>query len=163
MKEGIIRITDARIERLLRGIDDILTAWVRGSVLFPVRSVASVIGQIISTQCVFGTLSRLRTRELYACVLTRAGWNAKILLNANAIGELKFWSGNALSLNATGTILKTDVVCSANACTDASATGFGGYVTFADEGSLAEGQVGRSCVYAPESESSDILLFHREN
>jgi hypothetical protein len=38
-------------------------------VLYRAKSVAGIVVQIISMQAVFGSLVRLRTRELYKCII----------------------------------------------------------------------------------------------
>jgi hypothetical protein len=48
--------------------------------VIPVGLLASVIGQLISTQAVLGKSVRLRTRYAYDCVLDRLSWDSPIWL-----------------------------------------------------------------------------------
>ena len=54
------------------------------------RALASVVGQIISMQPVFGKLVWLRTRALHECIISRASWEAQVLVTEDALRELKF-------------------------------------------------------------------------
>ena len=92
----------------------------------PVRAVASVVGQIIAMGRAIGPVARLRTRALYQVIEERWSWSGLVMLSEEARQELQFWNQNMHSLNgqpiwfSTGA---TRVVFS-----DASATGYGGYV-----------------------------------
>jgi len=75
LDEGVVRVTTERLDRLIRFLTNTWSFTDQGKFLFKVRWVVSLIGQIISTQIVFGSQERLRTKDLYVCVLTRASWN----------------------------------------------------------------------------------------
>lgn len=59
-------MSNARIQKLKVNIQNILEGYTSGFKWFEVRSIASVVGQIISTQTVFGNMVRLRTRYFIA-------------------------------------------------------------------------------------------------
>ena len=122
-------ITDERISRLESFIDSLLYQ-IRGSNcgLINVRAIASAVGQIISLQSVLGKVVRLRTRELYGCILTKASWNAPVKVTQGAIDELKFWRENSKSLNQEGKLINEESVCNVRMYSDASSTGYGGYL-----------------------------------
>ena len=64
-----------------------------------VRSLATVVGQIISlTPCV-GDVPRIMTKSLYVVVNTKVSWNSTVVLTKQACSELVFWSQNVDSLN----------------------------------------------------------------
>ena len=96
--------------------------------LYRAKSVAGIVGQIISMQAVFGSLVRLRTRELYKCIVLRASWKSLVALTAPAIEELRFWINSVNQLNEKGNDLHESDLCDLEAFTDASETGFGGYI-----------------------------------
>ena len=79
-------------------------------------------------QAVFGSLVRLRTRELYTCIVLRASWKSLVALTAPAIEELRFWINSVNQLNEKGKDLHESDLCDLEAFTDASETGFGGYI-----------------------------------
>ena len=104
--------------------------------LFKVRFIASIVGQIISTQAVLGDQSRLRTRYTYECILNRVNWNSVIMISKEAFGECRFWLDHVDSLNEIGSQLCQltyngtqyfHVFC------DASEIGFGGHLTTGSE------------------------------
>ena len=91
--EGKIRVTQDRIDKILSCLRYICSNLQTTRVI-PVESLASVIGQLISTQAVLGKSVRLRTRYAYDCVLDRLSWDSPIWLTHEAEGELKFWLEN---------------------------------------------------------------------
>ena len=81
-----------RIDRLLSILDQILKNVVNGKLLYRARFVACIAGQIISMMAVFGSIVRLKTRELYKCIFLRSSWNSLVAVTAPAIDELYFGS-----------------------------------------------------------------------
>jgi hypothetical protein len=73
------------------------------------------VGQIISMQAVFGSLVRLRTRELYTCIVLRASWKSLVALTAPAIEELRFWINSVNQLNEKGNDLHESDLCALEA------------------------------------------------
>ena len=104
---GKVYVTDERIPRLEVAIESFLYQMkVSRTGLMKVRLVASVVGQIISLQTVVGKLVCLRTRALYGCILSRASWEAQVVITQEAIEELKYWQINAKALNSKGRSIK---------------------------------------------------------
>ena len=62
-QNGCFHVPDDIISRLKMSLSPLLTATV-----VPVRSLASVVGKIISMSLALGPVSRLRTRALYAVI-----------------------------------------------------------------------------------------------
>ena len=94
--QGFSSVTEQRISKLKGNIDSVLKG---DSMLVNVRSLATVVGQIISlTPCV-GGVTRIMTRSLYAVVNTKVSWNSTVVLTKEACSELVFWSQNVDSLN----------------------------------------------------------------
>ena len=94
--QGFISVTEQRISKLKVNIDSVLKG---DSMIVNVRSLATVVGQIISlTPCV-GGVARIMTRSLYAVVNTKVSWNSTVVLTKEACSELVFWSQNVDSLN----------------------------------------------------------------
>ena len=102
------------------------------------KFVAGIVGQIISMQAVLGNLVRLRTRELYNCILLRASWKSLVTLTAPAVEELRYWLNSVTQLNEQGNDLHESDVCDLVAFTEASEVGFGGYIVPAVDGICAE-------------------------
>ena len=102
--------------------------------VFRSRCVACIVGQIISMQAVLDPLVRLKTRNLYNCILLRASWNSLVALTAPAVEELRYWLQSVNDLNIKGADLQESDLCDLEAYTDASEIGFGGYVIPAKDG-----------------------------
>ena len=94
--QGFISVTEHRIAKLKSSIDSILKG---GCTTVNVRTLAAVVGQIISlTPCV-GDVTRIMTRSLYAIVNTKMSWNSTVELSEEAYAELVFWNQNVDCLN----------------------------------------------------------------
>ena len=94
--QGFICVTEQRISKLKVNIHFVLKG---DSMIVNVRSLATVVGQIISlTPCV-GGVTRIMTRSLYAVVNTKVSWNSTVVLTKEACSELVSWSQNVDSLN----------------------------------------------------------------
>ncbi|XP_067668097.1 uncharacterized protein [Haliotis asinina] len=95
-----------------------------------VRSVASVVGQIIAMKLVVGPVSQLMTRSISIDILKARSWYSKIVLSDMAINQLKFWHENIENYDSR------TLVQSATATTvvysDASDVGFAGYIVNVD-------------------------------
>ena len=55
-----------------------------------VRSLASIIGQIISMSLALGPVTHLRTRALYSVLNQRRCWSDRLCLSVDALEELSF-------------------------------------------------------------------------
>ena len=92
----------------------------------PARSLASIVGKIVSMSLAIGPVSHLRTRQLYQAIDTRRSWCDSVVLSPDAREELSFWFQNIDELNGNPIWFSsgaTRVVYS-----DASDTGYGGYM-----------------------------------
>ncbi|XP_071156962.1 uncharacterized protein [Mytilus edulis] len=138
MEFGKLRVSSERIDRLVDVISKILFCVGKGKMLHNAKFVAGIVGQIISMQAVLGNLVRLRTRELYNCILLRASWKSLVALTAPAVEELRYWLNSVTQLNEQGNDLHESDVCDLVAFTDASEVGFGGYIVPAVDGICAE-------------------------
>ena len=137
--DGFIFVTEERIRRLEATLDSLLFQLGADQVrLVPVRFLACVVGQIISLQNVIGKLVRLKTRFLYRSILSRLSWNSLVHVDDEALGEIRFWRQNVRLLNDKGMSIAFDSTCEIDAFSDASAVGYGGYLSLC-AGALAEG------------------------
>ncbi|MEW8545049.1 MAG: reverse transcriptase domain-containing protein [Candidatus Thiodiazotropha sp.] len=129
MNEHKLYITEERIRRLEIFIDSIMFQLKGDNTdIVKVRLLASAVGQVISLQGVLGKSVRLRTRELYNCILSKASWNAPVKVTQGAKNELIFWRENARLLNREGKQIKADAVFDLRMYADASSYGYGGYL-----------------------------------
>ena len=64
-----------------------------------VRTIAAVVGQIISLIPCVGDVTRIMTRSLYAAVNTKMSWNSTVVLSKAAYAALVFWNQNVDCLN----------------------------------------------------------------
>ena len=143
MIAGKLFITEERIKRLEAAIEALLSQIDHDQYsLVQVRALASVIGQVISLQNVVGKKVRLMTRQMYRCVLSRASWNAPVIVTEEARSELQFWKENARNLNDSGKSLDRKTFYEVSLFADASSKGYGGYIEV-NENSLEEGNENR--------------------
>ena len=132
--EGLLCATEERIRGLEAILDSLLLQLGADKVrLVPVRYLACVVGQIISLLNAIGKSVRLRTRFLYRCILARQSWNSLVHVDDEALGELRYWRENVRLLNDKGMKIALDDTCEIEAFSDASAVGYGGYLSFVRE------------------------------
>ena len=98
--------------------------------LIKVRFIACIIGQIISIQTVLGKIVQLKTRELFKSIMSRASWNAPIILAKEAVIELEYWRTNVSCMNSTGQYVSPNLASEVLICSDASGDGYGGYASY---------------------------------
>ena len=94
--------------------------------LLHARHIARIIGKIISLSLAVGLVSRLMTRSLYAVVNERYTWSDMLSLSPEALCELKFWEANPQEYNSQPLWREPGAI--RLVYSDASDTGFGGYV-----------------------------------
>ncbi|XP_053391340.1 uncharacterized protein LOC128554120, partial [Mercenaria mercenaria] len=142
MELGILSVTIERLDRAKKLIDELVSKISSGHVLIPVRKIACIVGHLLSMQCVFGTVVRLKSRSLYQAVQTRASWNALVRVCSDALGELLFWKENLEKLNIcqfeqTQSVINTNVSVDGNdnlnVFVDASGSGFGSFIEGFDD------------------------------
>ena len=124
-ESGKIKIPYSRLEKLsncIQGVERTLAD--KGSA--HVRTVASLVGQIISMHYVLGDIVYLMTKSISIDVQKAVSWNSYIVLSKDSLSMIQFWKKNLNSLNEKAFI--TDFACHTIAYSDASGTGFGGYV-----------------------------------
>ena len=141
MKEGILRLTEGRLNKLLSYIQNLLTHLRNVGRGVGVRFLAAIVGQLISAQCVFGSTVRLRTRFTYHCVNEKTSWKAPVYVTHDAENEMKFWLENAIKMNQDGNKFRhlTEVeVADIKMYCDASSVGFGGYLVSGAEQLLGD-------------------------
>ena len=130
--EGSISVNEARIERLMVLLGELLSMIGKGQLIFPVRKIARLVGQLISMQTAIGSEVRLRTRSLYQSVTSRASWEAPVKVSHEAVAEIEFWRDNVRVFNKAelrSDTLRNDAADAQTVVScDASGAGFGGYL-----------------------------------
>ncbi|KAK3083122.1 hypothetical protein FSP39_014546 [Pinctada imbricata] len=126
-REGKLMVTQKRLHKIIKSIGEFLGTMVRTKQrLVKVKHLASIVGHLISTQCVLGNAVRLKTRYSYDCILSRASWNAPVVVSNEDENEMKLWLNNIESFNRKGSELhnsKCEEVCDAKLFCDASGEG----------------------------------------
>ena len=79
-------------------------------------------------QNVVGNKVRLMTRGLFACINTRASWNAPVLVTQRRINELHFWKNNVEKFKEIGKHIKDERLGFYSVFSDSSSTGYGGFI-----------------------------------
>lgn len=79
-------------------------------------------------QGALGKIVRLKSRELYKCILTRASWKAPVIVSQEAVEELRFWRNNVGSMNTEGKAIERSIFFEVCLFSDASSSGYGGYL-----------------------------------
>lgn len=137
----------------------------RGRVL--VRQIAAFTGLVISLTLALGAVARIRTRALLRNLearlkpgersCDRRPWARHVWLSAEAKQELGWWAQHALSFENRGmpiAHLLPKLVCDASLGSDASATGYGGWVAVGEEKGLCSNVLlANLAVAAPEGVS----------
>ena len=128
MFTGTIEVSQARIDRLLSSLDQVITQLCRSQVCVKARMLASIAGQIISMQIAVGAVARLRTRSVFFCLQTRASWEDPVLIDKAALDELVFWKENIAILNGRPLLPDDSDTFDSVVYSDASNIGYGGYI-----------------------------------
>ena len=84
LKEGILSVTPARIQKLNKLLD-----LASKDFHLSARKVAGLVGSIISMGLGIGPVARFRTRASYSNIEKAASWDEKITLCNEAINEMK--------------------------------------------------------------------------
>lgn len=99
---GSICTTKRRIDKLQDLLDGLCLKMERASddVYFvPVKTIASIVGGIISLTRCCGNVTRIMIRYLHFVINSRDHWNSLVSLDIPAQRELQFWKSNLRSLN----------------------------------------------------------------
>ncbi|XP_069112417.1 uncharacterized protein [Argopecten irradians] len=123
--EGILSITQPRLDKLSMYISDVLED-IRMCGRVPVRKVASAVGQIVSMSYVLGNVVYIMTKSLSVDISESISWNSAISLSDDSVKQLNFWGDNVSDLNVRN--FTEDCACHTVVYSDASNTGYGGYV-----------------------------------
>ncbi len=121
LQEGMFRVPEDRIAKLKQSI-----TLVPENDPVSMRLLASVVGQIVAMGIAVGPVARLRTRALYGVVNSRLAWSDYLELSEEAREELVFWHQAINDLN--GQPIWFSASATRVAYSDASGTGYGGYV-----------------------------------
>ena len=81
---------------------------------------------LISMSMVIGQITRLMARHLYALINSRSSWDSQVEINDEVKGELQFWYSHLPILNRF--LIRPESSSVAVVYSDASQTGFGGYL-----------------------------------
>jgi len=90
------------------------------------RLIASFVGQIVSMSYVIGNVAYIITKDLSIAILEKTSWNSCIVLTYSSLNHIKFWKDNLTEIN--GKQFTSDLSCQSIVYSDASNTGYGGYV-----------------------------------
>jgi len=118
-------VPQPKISKLLSTIDDMFSL-VNSASSVPVLNLACFAGQVISMTIALGPISKLMTRSSYRAIESRVFWSDTIFLPDPVLNELRFWSSNIYCLN--GAPFRFRLAPSIQVFSDASDTGFGGYI-----------------------------------
>lgn len=69
------------------------------------RKLTGVTGRIISNFLIMGDVCEVTTKAMHRLIECRNGWDAQVVLNSDALIELKFWRKHLQSLNCRPIIL----------------------------------------------------------
>ena len=121
LETGCFKVSEEKIERLKSVVQKVLPMSQVG-----VRLLASIVGQIMSMSLALGPIARLRTRALYGAIDSQHSWSDQLKLSDDARDELLFWQTSIAGLNAHPIWFSPGTT--RVAFSDASSTGYGGYV-----------------------------------
>ncbi|CAC5407830.1 unnamed protein product [Mytilus coruscus] len=100
-----------------------------------------------------GSLVRLRTRSLYECIMQKASWDSPVFIKEMAFDEVVFWKENVEFLN--GKELLDEKICTSVVYTDASGTGFGGYIVGYDKSEV----IGQKVLWRTDNQNVVHILY----
>ena len=120
-ESGMIYVSERRMDKLKSSLANSASA---NSIR--IRTLASIVGQIISMGTAVGNIVRLMTRHCYCAIGNRSFWDQVVPIFPGVREELLFWSSNVNSLNGKFMSPKSSTV--GIVYSDASDSGFGGYL-----------------------------------
>ena len=125
IQNGIVKIPQERLEKAKNVISEIeMSVHNLGEV--HVRTVASFVGQIISMAYVLGNIVYIMTKSLSIDILKANSWNCNITLTGCSLDQIQFWKENIEDVNVKS--LRSDLSCNTFVYSDASGSGYGGYI-----------------------------------
>ena len=131
-KTEIIAITEEKINKLKQSIRFALS--VNRIKVLELASIAYqiiiiiiiIIIQIIAMSLAIGSWARLMTRSMFFCISQKRNWSSTVVLNQDAQNELNFWLAKVDQYNGRPMVPQSS--CVGVVYSDASDTGFGGYL-----------------------------------
>ena len=129
-KTGIIAITEEKINKLKESIRFALSVN-----RIKVLELASIAGQIIAMYLAIGSWARLMTRSMFFCISQKRNWSSTVVLSQDAQNELNFWLAKVDQYNGRPMVPQSSYV--GVVYSDASDTGFGGYLVKCDKHEVA--------------------------
>eukprot|EP00057_Strongylocentrotus_purpuratus_P017653 XP_011672127.1 PREDICTED: uncharacterized protein LOC105442056 isoform X3 [Strongylocentrotus purpuratus] len=124
--ENKVYISQRRVGKLKKNIENLLDRMQSNNDIVHVKELARVAGQISSMHTAMGQIVQIRTRNICNSLNTKASWQAPIKVGREAKDELKFWLHHVERIN--GIEIKRLPFVAYTMFTDASETGFGGFV-----------------------------------
>ena len=121
LSEGEFKVPENKLDNLKSQLREVDNAQ---SVL--ARSLASLIGKIMSMALALGPVTRLITHSLYAVLNSKTAWCQRLVLTAEAVVELKFWFHEIEKVNSQHVWPRPSAV--RVVYSDAYSTGYGGYM-----------------------------------
>ena len=121
LSEGEFKVPENKLEKLKSQLREMDSAQSMSA-----RSLASLIGKIMSMALALGPVTRLMTCSLYAVLNSKTAWCQRLVLTAEAVVELKFWLHEIENFNGQRIWPRPSAV--RVVYSDASATGYGGYM-----------------------------------
>ena len=113
------------MEKVLSTIENIFIS-LKGHRRVHVRTVASLVGQVISMSVVNGHIAQIMTRSLSMDVLSARHCDQFIPLSDESVHQLQFWKSNLAAINSRD--ICVSFKCTKVVYSDASSTGNAGYV-----------------------------------
>ena len=89
---------------------------------------ARVTGRIVSNVLIMGDICKLMTKAMHRLIKCRNGWDAQVVLDSDALVELKFWREHFQSLNCRP-IWRKHTLPSRVVYSDASAVGCAAFIS----------------------------------
>ena len=158
LKEGSFSVIPSRIDKF----KSLLSSVSYNSMT--ARSVARIVGTIVSMALALGPVSRMRTRMLYMDINKASFWDQKIKLSEGAKDELRFWNSCLHQFNGQP-IWPASIKISVLTYADASQYGWGGYCVnlsgVCAKGTFQESEIGRSSTWRELLASYHVLKAYK--
>ena len=122
---GVFMVPQKRLDKLITCISDIRSGLDKCETVH-VKKVASLVGQIVSMSFVIGNVAYIMTKCLSFDINQSTSWNGHIMLSELSREQIAFWAKNISELNKRH--FNFDQSCQRIVYSDASDTGYGGYV-----------------------------------
>lgn len=114
-------VPEEKINKLLSRIENILLQKFTSA-----KQISQITGHLSSMHMSLGPVVRFFTRALYKDIENRETWNSAMCISSDSVCELKFWLQNLKNKN--GFSFKHRPVATKIMFTDASNTGYGGFI-----------------------------------